>query len=773
MEPRKSIAQPDAEKMTEVLLTSFANKDSVQFIKQFIGEAGIEKFDTYWQREKDSFMHILVKKGYIKTIKKLILHNKNLLLATEYDNKTQLIHTACVYGKYDIAAFLLHQGADIQAKNHLGETPLHLAALGHHITTVNLLLKHGANVGARNNYTKTALGTLLVTGKNYYAAQNLNIITLLIAYGAEISDYQVSSTTLESLKNIINVAPLLRSALKTFPTDFNQLAKALLLEYSKKSGANYATIAKEFSNSIDEDNPNLLLLQLEAESFAERVKSSKSFEPLCRFIASEQFQYCLAPITNPVAHLESILAEKDIHTHLLKQMLDNQDKDSPNPRLANLLATWLLDLKDISDELVEILRCHKDKIDFQSIIRDKNYLHILDPRTPIGRVLWSQRKDIPCSFYAGTCSNLISYLEQHYRIKPQTIIDNLLVIGVKIHKPKGFYSIIKPIESSIPRFYKAPVNTTNINEALLKNLADTQEEELLINEFINGNTAQKFASYWQLNKKFLLLQAVAKRMIKFAEKLFKHDPDLLSATFGENQHFLLHSAAGQNDPALLTFLLKNNTNINCKTLDGCTALSIAAHRGHTEIVDILLANGADVNAVNNLGNASLQVVIRSNVIKKDNFINIFVKLIANGADTTCLLTKSLHKLPIYDVPALHFLLQIKHRHLLQIAQQTYPDNMLELTKALLQAYIDDKMTIHKHIDKAKQFLGILKNCSFDNAKDMAVNLLQQPYMKDSETFKQLCEFICTKEFEYFLIPQKEKPNYNPKNETIEMFYNML
>jgi len=786
----KAIAKPDAKKITEDLLRSFADKESINYINQFIEKAGIEKFETYWQREKNIFMHCLVENGYFEPVKNLIIHDKNLLLAKHYDNQTQLIHSACRLGKENIAVFLLQQGIDIQAKNNLGESPLHLAALGGHVTLVNLLLKHSANVRAKNNDNKTALETLLVTRKDNYSDQYSNIITLLIACGANIPfDYKLSAMTSQCLENVITVAPLLRSALKTSPTDLNQLAKALLLEYRKKSNANYEITAGRFIDWISSNNPILSFLQSTAMQYAQLAISSKSFEPLCRFIGSNQFEYCLAPITNPVAHLKSILEEKDINIHLLKQVLNSLDKDSHY----TMLATWLYNLKDISDELVDILKHHKNKIDFRSITTAEKYLHILDPTTAIGRVLWAPRKDIPCTFYAGTCSDLVYHLQQRHKIDQQTIIDNLAAINVKIHKLTGIYTLIEPIKSSSPRFHKAPVNTPNINEALLKNLADTVEEKLLINEFIDKNTTLKFASYWQLNKiSFIDKVITTKDMMKLADKLFKYDPDLVNVTFCKDKHLMLHSAAATDNPSWLDFLLKNKIDINCKMKDGYTALHVAVNKGHTDIVSILLASGADVDIKNDLGNTPLELFI-NNHTKNANSVEIFVKLIVYGADTKFLVTKTASEFPINDVPALRFLLKITNRNLLQIAQeklkqaiseemkleqeklvrQTTQVDMLELTKKLLEAYINDNMTFHKHKDKAQEFLDDIEaggwEFDFDDVKEMASELLQKPFMKDSETFRELCEFICTKEFEYFLEPQKDKPGCN-NTETAEQFY---
>jgi ankyrin repeat protein len=52
---------------------------------------------------------------------------------------------------------LLKKGADVNAKNFLGYTPLHYGAANGHIEVVKLLLEHGADPNIKNNEGKTAI----------------------------------------------------------------------------------------------------------------------------------------------------------------------------------------------------------------------------------------------------------------------------------------------------------------------------------------------------------------------------------------------------------------------------------------------------------------------------------------------------------------------------------------------------------------------------------------------------------------------------------------
>jgi ankyrin repeat protein len=55
----------------------------------------------------------------------------------------------------DMTELLLTRGADVDAKDRDGDTPLHDAAFRGHEKIVGLLLAHGADVGAKNNAGRT------------------------------------------------------------------------------------------------------------------------------------------------------------------------------------------------------------------------------------------------------------------------------------------------------------------------------------------------------------------------------------------------------------------------------------------------------------------------------------------------------------------------------------------------------------------------------------------------------------------------------------------
>jgi ankyrin repeat protein len=76
---------------------------------------------------------------------------------------------------------LLAKGAEVNARNAHGWTPLHVAAAGGDPVVVALLLKHGANVHAQSHIGATPLDNATTRGGRQV------VIDLLLAHGAKPS----------------------------------------------------------------------------------------------------------------------------------------------------------------------------------------------------------------------------------------------------------------------------------------------------------------------------------------------------------------------------------------------------------------------------------------------------------------------------------------------------------------------------------------------------------------------------------------------------------
>ena len=90
------------------------------------------------------------------------------------------IHVAAIMGNIEAVRQHLAAGADVNAKNQNGSTPLHLAPASGHKEIAELLIARGADVNAKNKYGVTPLHFAAGYGRK-------ETVELLIAEGADVN----------------------------------------------------------------------------------------------------------------------------------------------------------------------------------------------------------------------------------------------------------------------------------------------------------------------------------------------------------------------------------------------------------------------------------------------------------------------------------------------------------------------------------------------------------------------------------------------------------
>lgn len=99
------------------------------------------------------------KSGNAASVKQLLDQHPNLIAACDTDGSTPL-HCATWKGHLNVVELLLRCGADVNARNnndHWGTTPLHAAAHANQRAIAELLIAHGADIQAINLNGRTPL----------------------------------------------------------------------------------------------------------------------------------------------------------------------------------------------------------------------------------------------------------------------------------------------------------------------------------------------------------------------------------------------------------------------------------------------------------------------------------------------------------------------------------------------------------------------------------------------------------------------------------------
>jgi ankyrin repeat protein len=95
--------------------------------------------------------------GHEEAVRLLLARGANPNLAARNAMKVAAIHAATAAGSFGIARLLIEAGADVNAVQQAGFTPLHAAAMTGQVDLAKLLLDRGADPGARTDDGRTAL----------------------------------------------------------------------------------------------------------------------------------------------------------------------------------------------------------------------------------------------------------------------------------------------------------------------------------------------------------------------------------------------------------------------------------------------------------------------------------------------------------------------------------------------------------------------------------------------------------------------------------------
>ncbi len=529
---------------------------------------------------------------------------------------------------------LIANGADVNSKDHLGNTALMLSC--RNTEMVELLIANKANVNVKNNGGRTAL-------MNAVCFRNPDIVKMLIANGVDINAKDDCGWTalmkalnarytdtinilLEHISEMTNInAKTEEGYTALMLAEINGFTDVVAL--LKKAGA------KDDQNKVNQKVKTTKLIQAVRDNDIERVSTLIANGA---DVNAKDFYGRTALMEGTLIDVPVLEGTKEGYIDIVKFLLEHDAdvniKDGygqtalhhakQDSNIAKLLLECGADVnaKDDSGETALISALHYGSIDTVYVLLE----HI------------SEMKDINAKTEEGYTALLLAEMKNY-----QDIVDLLKKAGAKYDQANittFMITDIRAIELLVRE--GADVNAKNDygRTALMRasELRDTEAVEFLIENKANvnsadndGNTALMAAI--QLNticgddsdKQAIAEGAnIAKYLIAHGADVNAKNNDgntiLIEAVMSSCERSLIAVGAHANaediiaDKAeIMKYLITHGADVNAKNNDGNTALMEAVISSRdTDIVKFLIAHGADVNAMNRYGATPLRIALK-------------------------------------------------------------------------------------------------------------------------------------------------------------------
>ncbi|CAH3161140.1 unnamed protein product [Porites evermanni] len=508
-------------------------------------------------------LHFAAKGDHTEMVKFLLEHDGNVLAATAC-GKT-VLHLAT---RLDLVMILVYRGANIQAKDILGRTPLHVAAEKGQSDTVNYLLDHGADVNSRDRNGLLALYCALKGGHATTAkflmdrgSESLlsNDPNLLGSYEADL----LQSSAREGLVDIVEF--LLNSGVYVDAVPSNGDSLLTPLEEAASTGhCDVVTILLEQGADI---NGNV---SSRRERLRERQIESFSWED----------RYYLENICPLFAALHAGQGE------VAKLLLER------GANISNLKCGSLQALSDLAAEhgLFDVLKLLDNyALDDMEGYRLKGGDTILT--SAVGRM------DFP----------LVSHLLQNgmdVNKKNEfgnTALHIIFLRGMQDKKPQKAMEMFKLLVS-----FGADINAINNTfETPLHYAVDFEAEEC-ISLLLELDCKIDFEVPL---KESPLILATLKGKCKLVEELLQCGADV-NQKCGRDEQTPLHAVVKSfNRPALAQIMLLHGADLETKDFVEETPLTKALEMVDEELVEVFLNWGSTVNTINKFGETTLMKAV--------------------------------------------------------------------------------------------------------------------------------------------------------------------
>lgn len=478
---------------------------------------------------------------------------------------------------------LVKEGADIEHRNENGDTPLVYAARCEASQSVMALISLGANVDARNRTGESALVYASITGHLESVrvllaagAQPDSSMTAVIRHGKiEVARYFVENGAWsESKRSPLVVATLLNR------NEFVRLFVELGMDINKGSSHDGTTPLRA-AISVNNIGMVRLLLSLGAEVTDDTMENCVPFSTDVIFSAL----YECASHTTKVQAFNTAAATGNVHR---LRIMDLEDVDSPDS--TGLTALWL-----------SVAGGHAECVN-HLVLRGADATFTQNGTTMVHTAVVSCYHCIPALVNSGADVNAVD-IEGATPLGIAVRYDN--VHALKILVDMG--ARVNPIVGTPPLLLAAGASTSTVRHVLGMGANPNASAE-------NGVTAAHLAAGVSLENLAVIVAAGG-------------DVNALS----EDRLTPVHYAAATGQLECLEFLIEQGAFTTTLTSAGDTPLHYAAESGESQCVLTLLNSGCPARVASDDGTTPVDVVFesRQNVITKRANIGI---LLAFGAE---------------------------------------------------------------------------------------------------------------------------------------------
>ena len=550
------------------------------------------------------------KKGNLEAIRLLVERGAAVNVQSERNGFTPLM-LACLNDSPEVVDYLLRHGADIHAKDYYHHEPMYFAAISGNVEIAKLLLAAGADFDAKNDKPVVVAAGL----------GNLAVFKLLLERYEGDARQAVLDMALKNAIGDFNKIPVVRFILELdcekTPEAMEDVPKTLLEAVKKSDGAAVMKFVEDGAdvNVMDADGntPLDLMLMQQAEEW-----KSEDWLDVVHFLMKHDAKLHVARPTLFTTRFGMLLKDETIVKYMLKNGADVNEKTqfpaspswsgddkAPTPIYHFMGMESLPSLKLILEAGADVNYHEKDVKTPLRYLMD-NYRTILSDVVkclmdhgadinidmPIASAVQKKRYGA-ASFILDHCKT-VAVNREHIEAMLQAVVDNEQVVVQKMSKFLPKTDLTMKVAEENLRELALEGNVIGMHRLIEATGVDVNCQEEYDDDDDDDDDDKKDDATKDNEGNYgdtPLFYAMEGGKLDAAMYLINHGADIKA--IGDGRETLLHCAAMQ-DLGLVKYLVEHGLDVNAKNKAGVTPLHHAICRNRLDIAAYLLEHGADI-----------------------------------------------------------------------------------------------------------------------------------------------------------------------------------